>query len=280
LVFVQRPPPSDQRGGRLVGFEDGVLAWTKVPGRTVVLGPDPENDRYTKPYNIQKVLVIPGLPHPKIAMLSLHYEDAPCQVLIFNHEFRIVGEYWHPGHLTSMELGDFDQDGRVELLLGGVNNRHHSATVVALDPDNVAGTTRRIVDPRVPDQSAFGLLKYGEDDAHLSDILPGTEKYVILFPRSYLLFEGTHALHLYNRVQHMKPFFGGLTVVVAENEVEDALENIIYDLDWQMNVVAAKPSKRFQDIHWERFQKHTLDHPFRQRDIDQLRKHVVVMKYR
>ena len=200
-------------------------------------------------------------------------------MLILNHQLNVVGEYWHPGHLNVMELGDIDQDGRVELLLGGVNNRHHSATLVGLDPDNVAGTTRPIIDPRVPDHKAFALMKYGDDEAHLNNIPIGTEKYVVLFPRSYLLFDGKRQLHFYNRVHDIRPSPGLMTVIVAETEDITSHENILYDLDWKLNVVAAKPSKAFQDLHWKRFEDGTLDHEFSKADIDQLEKNVVVVKY-
>ena len=281
LVFIQKSPPPGAltKVTKLVCFQGNEIK-TVIPGHGLVMGPDPKGDRYTRPYGIAKVLVIPGKPHPKIAITTLHHEDAPSQVLILDHNFKIVGDYWHPGHLSFMELGDIDQDGRVELLLGGVNNRHHSATLIALDPDNVSGTTRPIDDPRIPDHKAFGLLQYGDDENHLRDIPPGTEKYVVLFPRSYLAFEGKRSLHFYNRVNQIQTSVGHLTVVVAESESPDDEINILYDLDWRLNVMQAKPSKKFQDKQWERFQKRTLDHPFSKRDIDQLEKNVVVVKYR
>ena len=156
---------------------------------------------------------------------------------------------------------------------------HHSAKLIALDPADVAGTTRPVLDSRVPNDQRFSLLKYGEDDRHLSAIPSGTEKHVVLFPRSYLLFEGGREPEPFNFANEIKATAGQLMVGVIENHYYNAREKILYDLDWRLNVISAKPMKAFQDKHWERFQKGTIDHVFSQKDIDQLEKNVVVVKY-
>ena len=70
-----------------------------------------------------------------------------------------------------------------------------------------------------------------------------------------------------------------MTVIVAESEDIASHENILYDLDWKLNVMAAKPSKAFQNLHWKRFDEGTLDHRFSKADIERLEKNVVVVKY-
>jgi hypothetical protein len=171
-----------------------------------------------------------------------------------------------------MERGDVDQDGRVELILGGVNNRHHSATVVVLDPDNVSGTTRPIVDPRVPDHRAFRLLKYGDDEDHLATCLWAQRNMWSCFPAATCAFKAS----------------GNCTITTASTLFASRRDCSRYSLrstssrdpwstsctiwTWRLNVVAAKPSKEFQDLQWERFQKKTLDHAFSQRDVDQIEK--------
>jgi len=61
---------------------------------------------------------------------------------------KVVGEYWHPGHLLHLAHVDLDGDGREELLLAGVNNGHHAATLVVFDPSNVSGTADQLTDSR------------------------------------------------------------------------------------------------------------------------------------
>lgn len=285
LIFIQHParnslPPT---GARLVCFRGEKIVASIEPGRALLYGPDHARDRYTKPYNLNAhIIIIPGKPHPRIAVSSLHHTDAPTQVLILNHKFQILGEYWHPGHLTFMKLHELDQKGQghFELLMGGVNNRHHSATVLALDPDRVAGTTRPIIDPRVPNDAAFGLLRYGDDEDRLQNLPAGTEKYVVLFPMSYFMYRNGHPLMPFNRVGVLLPSPGNLTVVVAESMDEGTNETILYNLDWQLNVLEATASQLLQQKQFERFEDKSIDHLFsKSRDGSELRKNVVVVKY-
>ena len=107
----------------------------------------------------------------------------------------------------------------------------------------------------------------------------GSEKYVVLFPRSYLEFDDKRSLHPYNRVQFINSSEGIFTVAVAEEENQSSSVRILYDLDWRLNVVSAKPSREFQDLQWDRFQKKTIDHPYSKKDTQLLEKNVVVVRY-
>ena len=54
---------------------------------------------------------------------------------------KVTGEYWHAGHLTTMETVPFGPGGSPWVVLGGVDNGRHRATLVFLDPKNVHGVS-------------------------------------------------------------------------------------------------------------------------------------------
>jgi hypothetical protein len=170
--LVARPYNEPKLGSRFFGFQaDGKIRWQFEPGRAVV---DRSGDQMIPPYFPSAIQVVRGKTpaETRIVISSYHYLAKSNQVAFPDVNGRLVAEYWHGGHLLYSDLADLDGNGRIQLLLGGVNNGNHQATLVVLDPLKVSGivTPKEMTDPR------FELLSMSA----------ANERAVILFPRSCL----------------------------------------------------------------------------------------------
>ena len=214
--------------GRVLCFsQDGTrIKWRFEPGRPLVS--DIQGESYTGPYSVNCARSVPRqrARGTRIAISSRHNMEAPNQVAILDASGRLLGEYWHPGHLAAMAVADLDGDGSPQILLGGVNNSEHSATLIAFDPDHVGGTAAPGTDHR------FELTGFGA----------GTEKRVMLFPRSCLALSSAH-LEPFNQVVTIQVVGDRVNVYTAENHVPSVSELVYYTLDKSWNVLSASPHR-------------------------------------
>jgi hypothetical protein len=249
--------------GELLCFsQDGRrIKWRFNPGARVVT--DNSNQTYYPPYWISNVRIVPGRKRGegRVIVSSNHYLEAPDQVAVLDGGGRLVGEYWHPGHLLRMDFADLDHDGKFEVLLGGVNNGQHAATLIAFDPDHVSGTSTGLADPR------FGLRGFP----------PGTEKAIVLFNRSCVIRSGP-AMEPYNRVGQLTVTPDRITVAVVESISEGDRRWILYDLDYGLRVVSAEASLMFQRAHSELERAGVLNHFLLPGDFREFISDVVVVR--
>lgn len=75
----------------------------------------------------------------EIMLITMQMAHHPCQVMVFNHQGRSLGEYWHSGYLNSCLFLDLNSDNKKEIILGGTNNETDAACLVVLDPFNLKG---------------------------------------------------------------------------------------------------------------------------------------------
>jgi hypothetical protein len=157
---------------------------------------------------------------------------------------KVVGEYWHPGHLIHLAQADLDGDGRKELLLGGVNNGNHQGTLVVLDPSKISGSAT----PKEMQDHQFELL----------GMPAANERAVILFPRSCI-----STGQPYTRVRGVQVSKDRIIVSVAENIEEDSPLGFVYELDYRLNVVNVEPTNGVlvAKAHQELEVEGKLDHP-------------------
>jgi DNA-binding winged helix-turn-helix (wHTH) protein len=199
---------------------DGRIAWEFIPGRTVV---DGNGEMMSPPYHPNSLLVVQGKrsEDTRIVVSSNHYLGQANQIALLNPAGQIVGEYWHPGHLLHLAQKDLDGDGRNELLLGGVNNGEHQATLVILDPLKSIG----ISTPKQMKDNRFALMN-----------LPASEEEaVILFPRS-CISKGQP----YTRVSALNVTGERITVDVSES-VDPSGRGFIYEFDFGLRVISVTP---------------------------------------
>jgi len=252
-LFAYVPFDFTSVGTTLICFAaDGSIRWEFVPGKTVS---DSMRREYCPPYFISNVqaIRIPGS-GSRVIVSSNHYIHNPNQVAMLNTDGQLVSEYWHSGHLLSVVHADLNGDGIEEMLLAGVNNGYHQATLVIFDPRNVSGASAQ------PGRQILGLSA-------------GTEKAVVLFPKTCVAKTA-----LYNRAIDLRiTQERRITVVVAEGVAE--LQNpglMIYELDYGLNVISARPDSRLQENHHLLEAQGLLDHSWAEDENERLRGQVVV----
>ncbi len=239
------------------------IKWRFQPGRPKLI--DNNGAEYFPPYAPTIVKLAPGRSprDARIVISSQHHQEFPNQVAVLDGSGRLVGEYWHPGHLTIATFANLNGDGRQKLLLAGVNNAQHSATLVVFDVDRVHGTSTELADPRLG----------------LQGLEPGTEEAVILFPRTCLVREGPRE-EPYNRVVGLKVTENRLEIVVGPSTHPDDPRGLLYNLDYGLRVrsVAALPA--FQQSHREMERAGILKHSLYPDEIKQLAERVIVRRGR
>src|SRR5205823_3383201 len=117
--------------------EKGRILWQYYPIGQIA----DAKQQYSPYYVIDRFAVLPNRKGrgPLVIATSHHSVSYPCQVVSLDHAGRVVGQYWHSGHLYHIGLIDLDGDGVEEVVLGGVNVGYHQATLIALDPWRLAG---------------------------------------------------------------------------------------------------------------------------------------------
>jgi len=251
-LFVCWPINFGSVGATLICFaEDGTIKWQFVPGKTI----RDTRQEYRPPYFISNVQPVP-VPQLSLRILvsSNHYLHNPNQIAMLDTSGRLVSEYWHSGHLLSVVHTDLNGDGVEEILLAGVNNGYRQATMVIFDPRYVSGASSQ------PGRQIFGFPT-------------GTEKTIVLFPKTCLAKNAP-----YNRAIDLRVTVGGrIMLVVAEGVSESENPGLmIYELDFGLNVISARPDSHFQESHRVFEEKGLLDHSWTEEEVEQLRRDVIV----
>jgi hypothetical protein len=254
-LFVHAPIDFGSEGMTLICFaQDGTIKWQFTPGKAVR---DSTPREYFPPYFISNVAIIPMKEStPRILVSSNHYLHNPNQIAMLDATGKVISEYWHSGHLLSVAHADLDGDGHEEVLLAGVNNGYRQGTVVIFDSRRVTGVSRQ------PDRQILGME-------------PGTERAVILLPRTCVSKNA-----LYTRVSELRITRERRIVVVVAEGVSDARNpgGMIYEFDFGLNVVNARPDSHLQEAHRELEAAGELDHPWTEKENQRLRSQVVVMR--
>jgi hypothetical protein len=259
LIFVATPLNHSEAGDTVVCIgEGGTIHWQFTPGRPVS---DEGGSRMVPPYFVAGIeLLNSELPSETlVAVSSFHYMEQPNQVAFLNVSGNIVSEYWHPGHLLTMKQADLNGDGQNELLLAGVNNGEHRATVVVLDPWDVQG----VVTPFSMRDQRFRLL----------GMAPAREKAVVIFPRSPVS-QGKS----YTRARSIRVTNDRLVVTVAEGPSEGVDPDLIYELGYDFKVLQVGPTESITHSHSALHAAGKLDRPYSTEDYLALKKEVIVRR--
>lgn len=259
LLFSLKPINWAEVGCPLMCFwADGKLKWQFVPTRTVT---DVDGDQILPPYCVASVGVIPGKTskETRVVVSSHHHLSHANQVALLDRHGTVVGEYWHPGHLMHMRHVDLDGDGKEEVLLAGVNNGNHQATLVVLDPWQITG----LETPVVMEDQRFRLL----------GMAPAKEKAVVLFPRSCLSIGQS-----YTRATGLRVTRDRIIVEVAESP-EPNDPGFVYELDYNLRVMNVIPAgDNVHTRHRELEAKGKLDHAYTSDELEELKATVIVKR--
>ncbi len=69
----------------------------------------------------------------------IHSSSYPTQLVLFDAEGEVVGEYWHPGVIYNIYQWDLAEDGEEELILVGTHNHVGSGVVIVTRPELLDG---------------------------------------------------------------------------------------------------------------------------------------------
>ncbi len=259
-LFAYFPEDVAVMGTELICFsQEGRIKWKFAPGRARIH--DNSGDEFFPPYIVVGILVLPAQARatPRVVVSSVHNIEAPDQLAVLDPTGRLVSEYWHPGHLKHLAQADLNHNGRPLLLAGGVNNAYHSATLLIFDPTRVGGTAA-VTDALSP---GFGLRGFPL----------GTESAIVQFPRTCV-----GRFKPYNRVREVRVTRERLFVIVTEDVNELSPTGVIYELDYQLNVLSVVPLFELQAAHRELQKAGDLDHAFSAEDVERWKKAVVVSR--
>ena len=249
LLFIYISVNRETTGTPLICFsKTGQEAWRFVPGKRVSNLKETTSSVYT----ISDIHVAPLEPggDPKIVVTSHHLSSDPNQVVILDGFGKVLGEYWHSGHLALMELLDIDSDGVKEILIAGVNNGHKAAALVALDPNRTTGASGQ--------PEGDGLQLQGFEAAQ--------EEAFILFPRTCI----NRMLYGFNYVSKLTVSEDSVVAVVGEVD-EDRSATVIYRFDRRLNLIGHGVSDRLKAIHARLQVEGKLDHDLSDQEIAELK---------
>lgn len=157
----------------------------------------------------------------------------PCELAIHTIDGSVIASYWHSGTLIQIKILDLDSDGREEIYTSGVNNKARSSCLAVFDPIIMRGSSY-LTNP-------------------LNDSVKGTEKYYIVFPRtffSYLSPEGySYAVSIYQKTPERLVI--GVVETINGNPYEDLNPHILYEFDEKMNILNAALSSSFSSRYEE-----------------------------
>jgi hypothetical protein len=137
VLFLAHP----KAGGNPMVYcysSSGDVRWSFQPGQKAHGFPD----EFRPPYNPENLLVFRVRGAVRIAVASVHHTWYPSQVALLSGEGKLLGEYWHSGHLNSLAVTEASRDGKPLLFAGGIANGYRRAVLVALDPERLGGVSR------------------------------------------------------------------------------------------------------------------------------------------
>lgn len=240
LLFAYRPQSEDTRGETLYCFSSrGRELWRYQATRTVST---PE-ETFPPPYLGGWVLPLPAGRDGRrnVLYVAHHLSYFPAPVVLLSPEGRVLGEYWHSGHLMFGEAVQLDGRPAPDILLAGISNSYKTTTLIALDPANMQCAS---------DES--------ENPAYQIDV-PGRncELARILFPRTCISRKFDAYSIPVGLIVHPDRIQVGTTEHYARKGA-----NAVFYLNRQLALQSAEVIDSFLAHHRELEAEGQLDHPF------------------
>ncbi len=160
----------------------------------------------------------------EIILYAFHSPHSPTQLLIYNSNGNLVGEFTNWGRMYDFLVHDLDGDGRKELLVSGQNDEYGKGCLIVFDPAQVSGCSPQSVESPGP-----GLE-------------PGSEKYYLLFPRTDV-----------DQTLHPLPE-GMIDIDLLQNgriQLVSSTSNLFFELDLELRLQDVKGSDTFRLKHRE-----------------------------
>ncbi|MGQ9801953.1 MAG: hypothetical protein ACUVRL_09875 [Candidatus Saccharicenans sp.] len=204
--------------------KSGKLLWSYRPGRKVKTLTDEFSNHFlikrfeTADFNLQSR-------EKSILLIANHVTWYPTQILLLNSTGKLLGEYWHAGHLgrSALLIEDLDEDGWKEIIVGGTNNDFQQACLLVLDPRNISGCSP----------------SSGNPDFQFADLQAGTQEYYLLLPRTTI--NQTMGLRNYTVSIELFPEEKILEVTTHEFSKEGPCQ-MMYNFDFKFTPLFSRPT--------------------------------------
>ncbi len=247
IFFNFRPSEEAALTSRIFCFEaDGQIRWEFAFGRELTIG-----DRYFEPFFIPAYIrFLRANDREFLLVVSRHLTWYPTQVALLDPSSgELISEYWHPGYIEAMAQFDVGEDGREELLLGGINNPgpglgHPSLVVLNLPFDS----------PRSTDPPNF----FGPQN---------TKEYRYLLFEHIEPFQPHRLMGMIREIQIHKP--DRLLLKLGVNG-----HLLMLYLDSSLNIVDSRASDDLLAFHDSLFAQGLLDHAYNTTELESWSKFV------
>ena len=245
-LFVYAPVNSARNPGAVYCFSSiGEERWNFAPART-----DSGTNKGFVPTHIINDLLIAlpdGNSEPFVFLLDCRLPEHLATLFVLSQLGEPLATYNHRGHLGMLEVGDVDNCGIREILLGGFAGELHQAELIILDIPceklNRTGGQANAVRPPLPVRIA--------------------EKAIIAFPRTCV----NRKLEESNRIARIANSGEILSVGVSEL-IEDATVEVTYQLDRHLRIQAVWFSDALRNLHQSLYAQGVLDHPLTEKEIE------------
>jgi hypothetical protein len=150
--------------GTLYCFDNrGTLLWRFEAGHPVVYGSDPFPKEFSTRGFEAADLNRDG--RMEFVVISSAFNRFPTQIALIDSKGKLQAEYWNSGSISDIGFLDYDKDGRIEIILAGLNNEYKKGVLVVLDPESIKGGSPQM-----------------SETFRQRGLEPGSEEFYILFP--------------------------------------------------------------------------------------------------
>lgn len=247
VLFLFNPLNEGQvNRDRLILYEpDGTVRWEYTPGQIVNWG----EKTFTGTYSVRGLVVGKHADGGKfIVLIANNLPSFPGQVSVLGGDGNLLSEYWNTGYVFDCKVMDLDGDGTDEILLAGINNR--------------SPIDHRDGRPGVP---FFAVIEPGIGKAispvpegYAPGYAAGREQAYIIFPRT----DVANAIPADSRIERINLVQPDLIMLNVEIERDGEIQERVYCLDRELNVVSLDFPASFGRLHTELEREGLLDHPF------------------
>jgi hypothetical protein len=250
MLFVYRPLSESSSGNALYCFSDhGRELWRHQTARTV----STPSETYAPPFLAQLVLALPPGRDGRrnVLYVSHHLSYFPAQAVLLSPEGRVLGEYWHSGHLILAEAAQLEGLETPAILLAGISNSYRTTALIALDPDNMRCASDETEHPD------YQLDPPGRD----------CELARILFPRTCI----NRTFEPYSHPNALVVQRDLIQIGTSEHDSRPG-SNAVFYLDRQLALRSAEVIDQFLTYHRELEAARQLDHPFTEAELRTLQR--------